>query len=267
MKILQTKIFLFFICFLSAWFAVSITLGLQEQSFQFSAAKQNIAAQNKPDTVNDYQKILQANLFHGLVYAPHHQQIAQENKEIANTDSIPVSSLPLVLTGTIILNNVSENKAVIGNGKEQKIYAVNQTINDWKIMEINREEVIISQNSKKEKLVLRDENAVKQADLTYSLSKTELLTLVSNVSNLLQTIQLIPYHKDNIQGLQIINIVSGTYFDKFNLMPQDIIMQVNDRKISSYNDIAQLSTLAQQKEFTMTLFRNNKKLMIKYTLT
>ncbi|MDE5681448.1 MAG: hypothetical protein K2I05_03820 [Mailhella sp.] len=269
MKIFQTKTFLFCICFLSAWFAASITMDLREAPVHFSGIKQNSAVQNTGNTPKQYQKILQANLFHGLVYSPAKQQAlrSQTAGEHTNDSSIPVSSLPLILTGTIILNDSSENKAVIGNGKEQKLYTVNQTVSDWKIVEINREEVIIAQNAKKEKLVLRKENAVLQADFTYPLSKNELTDFFSDIPSVLQHVQILPYNKDNIQGLQIISINPGTYFDKFRLLPQDVLLQADDTAIRSYSDIARLAEMIRNDTFTIILLRNNKKLVIQYSLT
>ena len=137
MKIFQTKTFLFCICFLSAWFAASITMDLREAPIRFSGIKQNAAVQNTGGSPKQYQKILQANLFRGLVYSPNQQQAlhSQTARKHTSDGSIPVSSLPLILTGTIILNDSSENKAIIANGKEQKLYTVNQTVSDWKIVE------------------------------------------------------------------------------------------------------------------------------------
>lgn len=268
MKLLQTKIFLVFICFLSAWFAVQITFGLQEQKIFFSGIQQGDTAQNASSAPKQYQKILQANLFHGLVYAP--ETLSQNHygtfSQNADTSSIPVSSLPVKLTGTIIVSDNAENKVVISNGKEQHIYRVGENVNGWKIAEISREEVIISQNGKKEKLILRAENTIKQADFTYTLSKTELAALFNDISGLLQHVQLIPYNAGNIQGLQILSIQSGTNFDKFHLMPQDILLQLNEMTISSYNDITKLTTAANSNEFTLIVLRNNKKISLKYTL-
>lgn len=268
MKIFQTKIFLYCICFVSAWFAVNITMGLQSQSIYFTAiTKQNPVSKENLTKNKQYQKILQTNLFHGLVYNPNKTiNHTEKNTPQSDSGSIPVSSQPIKLWGTIILNNPSENKAIIGNGKEQKIYNVNQNINGWKIIEINREEIIIAQNSKKEKLILRNKDNITQADFSYSLSKRELVSLFNDVPLILQHIQLTPYNNGGIRGLQIMNIVPGTYFDNLSLMPQDILLQINDTVISSYNDMARLTALAKENEFHLSVLRSGKKLTIKYTL-
>lgn len=270
MKLLQTKIFLVFICFLSAWFAAQITLGLQEQNIFFSGMQTGTAAPKNNSAPKQYHAILEANLFHGQVYAPESLSRSGTNglwgQNGGDTSTIPVSSLPVKLAGTIIVSDNAENKAVISDGKEQHIYTVGESVNGWQITDISREEVIISQGGKKEKLILRDEKTIKQADFTYTLSKADLANLFSDISSLLQHVQFIPYNANNIQGLQILSIQSGTDFDKFHLLPQDILLQLNDMTISSYNDITKLTTAANSNEFTLVVLRNNKKISLKYTL-
>ena len=66
MKIFQTKTFLFCICFLSAWFAASITMDLREAPIRFSGIKQNAAVQNTGGSPKQYQKFYKPTSSAGL---------------------------------------------------------------------------------------------------------------------------------------------------------------------------------------------------------
>lgn len=270
MQFINLKIVSYVFIILSAWFLASATINFQQDIVVLPKNTMANFIIEKETQTDDYTQIIKANLFGGMAVSP--QKFVQKNTkqvthEIRNTGDIPVSSLDVKLVGTIIdSNNNKNNRAIIVNGSEQKLYALSENIANWKIEEITREEVFISQAGKKEKLLLRSEEKIIRADVYYTLSKQELMNLFGNISTALQYITLVSYNENNVQGLKIHDLKTGSYFDELALMSGDVLVQCDEFPLLSYNDLTKLTQLATKDTFMLKIYRQNKYQLIQYTL-
>ncbi len=269
MQYINLKVISYGFIILAAWFLASATINFQHHIIIPKSPNEKFTL-IKEKQLTDYTQIIKANLFGGIAVSP--QKFVQKNtKQIAykekNIGEIPVSSLDVKLVGTIIdLHNKKNNRAIIVNNNEQKLYGVTENIADWKIEEITREEVFISQAGKKEKLLLRSEEKIIRADAYYTLSKQELMNLFSNISTALQYVTLVSYNENNVQGLKVDQLKQGSYFDELALMQGDVLVQCDEFPLISYNDLTKLTQLASKDTFMLKIYRQNTYQLIQYTL-
>jgi len=193
-----------------------------------------------------------------------------------------VEPLPLTLTGVFMMNNDTQNRAIISNTKSQDegIYKVGDEIEDAQIVKIlprsvllirsngQREMIYISQDAATAdslKLVPKDwSRVVKHTDdNSYLVDKDEFATVIINISNLIDMFNLATAYKQGVSiGIKIGNFESSSLATNFEFTPGDIITKINNMPVTTtserlaiYKEVTHLSNGA---NVTIEYLRNEQ---------
>ncbi len=169
----------------------------------------------------------------------------------ASLDSIPVSSLNLVLTG--IIDAGSDSHALISvDGGEQAPFAVGDQITTGVTLEaVYSDRVIIARDGKRESLLMYESNgagstsgplpplptrAEPATGGSFELSRTQIEQQLRN-PRLMAQARIVPYGGG---GFMVSSIPPNSLFTRAGLRRGDIIKSVNGEPLNNYNDAMQM---------------------------
>jgi type II secretion system protein C len=228
--------------------------------------------------IADYRIILERNLFN----VSKRENPAPE-KQIAIENITPAQKgLGIKLVGTVVADNAKISRAFIDSSRgEQETYREGGTVGEVRIKKILRNKVIISTSEGDRLLTVEIETTGKsQTTLTGTrqvigsstmgsqipssthssartssvrLDRQEVETSLGDIDQLLAELDISPYPNSvRPAGFRIDNISKDSIFRKIGLSSKDVIVGINDRKITSPEQAAEfLNTIAEGDEITI----------------
>lgn len=168
-------------------------------------------------------------------------------------DAEPVpSQLPLALIGTLVHANPLRSVASIKVNADVGAFRVNEDIpNMAKLTKIERNKVVFRnlQNQRLEFIEIKSDSklsfgiaagpakngeVLQASETEFSIAKTDIDRLTSNLGDLLQQARAIPNMKNGrLEGFIIADIQKGSIFEKLGIRQNDVIKSVNGESIDS----------------------------------
>ncbi len=251
-------------------------------------AQVSIAVRPERDTpfLNDYRTIWQRNLFNVSK-----DWVSTPKKEIAVEKLAPAQKdLGLQLVGTVVAYDSRLSRAFIDHRKtrQQEAYGEGDKVGDVLIKKVLRNKVIIGTKEGDKLLTVEMEATGKNMKPSRTSSqiprsstlrspspgsassgaRTRLISLdrqevedsLASIDQLLQELIISPYEQfDKPAGFRISNISRDSIFKKMGLSSRDVIVGVNDRKLTSPDQAAEFfQTLAEGGEVTIRAKRRRR---------
>lgn len=201
-----------------------------------------------PPDRNYYGVIANRNIFNsdGVIPDPIGATGGQQD-----ADPVP-SQLPLTLIGTLVHANPLRSVSSIKVNNDVGAFRVNEEIpNMAKLTKIERNKVIFrnTQNQRLEYIEIKSDSrlsfgmagpaqtggtVVQASDTEFTVQKSEIDRLTSNLGDLLQQARAIPNMKNGrLDGFIIADIQKGSIFEKLGIRQNDVLKQVNGETIDS----------------------------------
>ncbi len=195
------------------------------------------------------------------------------------------SNLDLILNGTMSNIDKSSGMAYISNVQGvQKNFKVGDKVFDLAILkEVHTDHVILAHNGRNERLALLDDDVVvtttqrKNKKAANTNQKPTFLKHLNGsqqknwqdmvaqqkfdpakISNIVSNINMVTDQSGAIQGLRVSNLAQGSALKKHGLKSNDIITEVNGKKITGKNMLTIKQTLTQNPNANITIKRNGK---------
>lgn len=286
MLVLSVVVFLFVFSCMS-WLQQELTPPVRAQieagemgEKQHSSASSRSAKDSV--TLREYKQQIADDLFG----APREQE--EESESEVSLEDIPLSEkdLGLELMGTIIRDNPKQDIAIIEDKKNNKqdMYHEGDRVKDVRIKEILRDNVVIVQSDEQKILTMQykklrkadyqkrsrkaSSQSIQTPDREKSISKDYVMESLGNMSKLMQDALIKPYMKNGeTKGFQLDNIRSGSFYDKLGLKNNDIILQVENKKLKTPQQMMQFTQkLSRKNQVELTIQRNGKERNISYRL-
>lgn len=218
--------------------------------------------------LTSYNVISQRNLFRTVEKAGAEIQI--------NVEELEKTKLNLDLLGTVF-GNGKNDFAVIEekDKKEQGLFRVGDTVASAEVIKILRGTVVLRVNGRDEVLTMKEEEPGGEQDRSVStarsggsitVDKTEVDQAFNNMNQLLTQVRIRPYFSSGKpDGFMVSNIQSGSIFQKMGLRSGDVIRGVNDRPITSADDMLELYRgLQSGSEINLNIKRRGKEETLTY---
>jgi general secretion pathway protein C len=235
--------------------------------------------ENVPPSLNDYRIISERNLFNVS-----EEEAPGPKKEIAVEKLAPAQKdLGLQLVGTVVADDSRLSRAFIDNHKtrQQEAYREGDKAGDVLIKKVLRNRVIIATKEGDKLLTVEIETSGKSKKIStaapqiprsstlrsptagnvssgartrhISLDRQEVEDSLANIDGILQELTLTPYMRfQKPAGFRISNLPRDSIFNKMGLSSKDVIVGINDQKITSPDQAADfLQTLAEGDEVTI----------------
>ncbi len=207
-------------------------------------------------------------------------------------ENIPISQrLGLRLVGTIVGSPDTLSRAIVYNTRTGKyvLLKIKDKINGAELEEVVRDQIILSVNGKKERLIsqteqlptnfknrikkvrsVRQTNSIvksKSGDSIYTLSRDEINKAFNDLPSLLSGATAVPYSRNGVSGFILRDVKSGSIYSKVGLKRGDIIVSVNGQPLKNTSQLMQLyNDVRNQSEIQMNIIRNNSKKILTYYL-
>jgi general secretion pathway protein C len=227
--------------------------------------RHNIAG--KPP-LNSYRVISQRNLFRTVEKAGAEIQI--------NVEELEKTKLNLDLLGTVF--GEGENDFAVIEEKDKKkqgLFRVGDTVASAEVIKILRGTIVLRVNGRDEVLAMKEETSDERQDRgasttrsggSITVDKTEVDQAFKNMNQLLTQVRVRPYFSSGKpDGFMVSNIKSGSIFQKMGLRSGDVIRGVNDRPITSADDMLELYRgLQSGSEINLNIKRRGKEETLTY---
>ena len=286
MMLLSVVVFLFVFSWMN-WLQQELTPPVRAQieaGIKGKKQQSSASARSDKDSVNlrEYKQQIARDLFGSQ------RGQEEESESKVSLEDIPLSEkdLGLELVGTIIRDNPKHDIAIIEDKQknEQYMYYEGDHIKDVSIKEILRDNVVIVQAKEQKILTMQykelrkpeaQENnrkvsseSIQSPGREKSISKDYVMESIGNMSTLMQDALIKPYMKNGETiGFQLDNIRSGSFYDKLGLKNSDVILQVENKKLKSPQQLMELSQeLSRKNQVELTIQRNGKQRTISYRL-
>ena len=232
-----------------------------------------------PAPLTDYRMISKRNLFNESKAKKPEAQKAIPVEKLAPAQN----DLGLKLVGTVVAYDARLSRAFIDNSRtrKQEVYGEGDTVGDARIKKVLRNKVVIATRDGDRLLTLK--SAVSgNSNETYSaapqisrasvpqsrspgrplnsarvrhisLDRQEVEGSLANVDQVLEELTLTPYMRfQKPAGFRISNLSKDSILSKMGLSSRDVILGINDQKITSPEQAAEfLQTLAESDEVTI----------------
>lgn len=240
-------------------------------SLKINDSQETVQTQNnvigKPP-LNSYRFISQRNLF---------STVEKPGAEIQiNVEELEKTKLNLDLLGTVF-GNGSNDFAVIEekDAKKQGLFRVGDTVASAEVIKILRGTVVLRVNGRDEVLAMKEEDTGKghptsgsteRAEGSITVDKGEIDQAFKNMNQLLTQVRIRPYFSSGKpDGFMVSNIKNGSIFEKMGLRSGDVIRGVNDRPITSADDMLELYRgLQSGSEINLNIKRRGKEETLTY---
>jgi len=246
---------------------------------------------------SDTSVIMSRNLFGSRTLAPSASPVEISEEDL---ESLPESTLPLKLLGTVVQVSGKRSFAIIEDtgSRDQGIHFVGDEIREGtKITSITRNRVVLLRNGREEILekaedqdaqvtrapvterparasVMRSatENesiAVRRVgDNSFVMDRREVEGVLQDFNKLLTQVRVVPHFADgNPDGFKIFNIRPGSLFASLGMVNGDIIKRVNGLDITGPEQALQMfQQLRDESQVTVDLVRFRKNLTLNYEI-
>ncbi len=242
--------------------------------------------------------ILKRNLFGSKIQSAPPAQI---EKSEADLDSLPESTLPLKLLGTVVQASGKRSFAVIQDTgtREQQIHFIGDQIREEATLtSITRNKIVLLRNGQEE-ILEKDEdkspvptaastrtrptrarpssavtggqeavNVRKVGENSFVMDRREIDGVLQDFNKLLTQIRVVPHFADGKpDGFKIFNIRPGSLFASLGMVNGDIIKRVNGLDITGPEQALQMfQQLRDESQVTVDLERFRKNLTLQYEI-
>lgn len=261
-------------------------------------AVSRIGPASTENTDLDVSHILRRNLFGSKTLT---ESSAAVEKTEADLQSLPESTLPLKLLGTVVQVSGKRSFAIILNTgtREQQIHFVGEEIQEGTtITSVTRNKVVLLRNGLEE-ILEKDEdqsasspparNRIRPArtanvpssgsnseavtvrkvgDNNYVMDRREVEGVLQDFNKLLTQIRVVPHFADGKpDGFKVFNIRPGSLFASLGMVNGDIIKRVNGLDITGPEQALQMfQQLRDESQVTVDLERFRKNLTLQYEI-
>lgn len=258
----------------------------------------NTSAVRNVEKAPDTSVILRRNLFGSKVLdAP---SVASEKSE-EDLDSLPESTLPLKLLGTVVQVRGKRSFAIIQHTgtREQQIHFVGDEIQEGTtIRSVTRNKVVLLRNGREEILEKDEDQSAspssasvsarssrtakarntgngseavtvrKVGDNNFVMDRREVEGVLQDFNKLLTQIRVVPHFADGKpDGFKVFNIRPGSIFASLGMVNGDIIKRVNGLDITGPEQALQMfQQLRDESQVTVDLERFRKNLTLQYEI-
>ena len=242
--------------------------------------------------------ILRRNLFGSKILS---SSTAVTEKSEADLESLPESTLPLKLLGTVVQSSGKRSFAIIQDTgtREQQIHFVGEEIREGTtITSVARNKVVLLRNGLEE-ILEKDEDAStsssparsrvrpsstararntgkeseavtvrKVGDNNFVMDRREVEGVLQDFNKLLTQIRVVPHFADGKpDGFKVFNIRPGSLFASLGMVNGDIIKRVNGLDITGPEQALQMfQQLRDESQVTVDLERFRKNLTLQYEI-
>lgn len=184
------------------------------------------------------------------------------------------------LKGTIAVDEFTGYAIVEEKGKDkQKLYRIGEMIGSARLIRVTRNTAVLKGGEKEYIMRIKEtgEGAVSRLAGDSSrtgrpgrgivLSKKEVEANMGDLESLMSQAVIRPYFVEGAQqGFIVSNIVPGSVYQKLGLQNGDVVVDVNNEKLDSPDDILQLMNVMQAGgSVSVNLMRNGKKETVNYS--
>jgi len=219
----------------------------------------------------DYRLIVDRNIF-GSAESPTEEVSAEE------IEALELTSLKVALLGTVT-GSPQNALAVIEetDKKKQGLYRVGDSIKKAVIKKILRGKVVLRVGDRDEILTMEETSPPPtgrgrltsspiERGTTVTVSRSEVKESLKNINRLLSEVRIRPHFRNGKpDGLALSKIKKGSLFSRLGLKNGDIIEGINDKSITSPDDIMSLyNKLKSGSEVAIQINRKGRKKTINY---
>jgi general secretion pathway protein C len=174
------------------------------------------------------------------------------------------------LKGTIAINQSMGYAIVEEKGKgKQKLYRLGEMIGSAKLVRVTRSTAVLADGEKEFVMKIKEsaEGIPGRSGRDITLSKQTVTEGLGDLKSIMSQAIVRPFfHEGAQQGYVVSNIVPGSLYQKLGLQNGDVVMDVNNKKLESADDILQLVNVMQDGEsVSINLMRGGKKESVNYT--
>jgi len=220
-------------------------------------------------------------------------------KTDADLESLPESTLPLKLLGTVVQVSGKGSFAIIQDTgtREQQIHFVGDEIKEGAVLtSVTRNRVVLLRNGREEILEKDEDQTVtapaaarrarptratksrtavqgpvtvrKVGDNNFVMDRREVEGILQDFNKLLTQIRVVPHFADGkADGFKIFNIRPGSFFASLGMVNGDIIKRVNGLDITGPEQALQMfQQLRDESQVTVDLERFRKNLTLQYEI-
>jgi general secretion pathway protein C len=256
---------------LISFYAVDIFYtGVQLQFVDSSAGQKSRPApqtlQNQRSSLEDHQVISQRNLFLTTL-------TALADKTVGLTPSEEYTAFDL--KGTIAVNESMGFAIVEEKGKgKQKLYRLGEMIGSARLIRVTRNEAVLNSGGRDLVMKIKEtgEGALsggvsRPSGSGIAISKQEVTESLGDLKSIMSQAVVRPFFNEGVQqGYIVSNIVPGSLYERLGLKNGDIIVDVNNKKLDSADDVLQLVNVMQSGGgVSVNLMRNGKTESINYS--
>ncbi|MBN2514493.1 MAG: PDZ domain-containing protein [Deltaproteobacteria bacterium] len=218
--------------------------------------------------LNSYRFISQRNLFSTVEKAGAEIQI--------NVEELEKTKLNLELLGTVFGDGKNDFAVIEEKDKKnQGLFRVGDSIASAEVIKILRGTVVLRVNGRDEVLAMKEEEpgegqarnvSTERSGGSIKVDKTEVDQAFKNMNQLLTQVRIRPYFSSGKpDGFMVSNIQQGSIFQKMGLRSGDVIKGVNDRPITSADDMLELyKGLQSGSEINLNIKRRGKEETLTY---
>jgi len=207
----------------------------------------------------------------------------QETKA-TNNIATPINNLKLI---AIYKESSSGGFVVISDGSQTDVLKLGDSYKNYKLIEINSDNVYLSQNNQKYKLEFLKENFVNSFEqneqeivksnshsipsaphlsninapqsLSYKLQKDDISSSLKDLESAKKNIVFKEILKDGeIEGFRVLNLNRNSFFGNLGIVPGDIVKTVNGVEVKNYSKILELyNSIDSYDNIKVEIIRNN----------
>ena len=219
-----------------------------------------------------YSIIVDRNLFAGGVEA--------ETEEYFE-ESLPETALNLELKGTIVVEGL-ESLCIIEDPKTKKeeVYKKGDLVGENEVVNIRRDQVVLRTSSGLVSLVVYEGASLppistdttdlvrKAASNRWSLSRSELTSVISNPNQLLAQVKVTPYlEAGQVRGFRLDDVKRGSLAESLGVKDGDIIKGVEDQRLESIEGAIQIYKEVKDKPvISVEIERNGRPVTLTYEI-
>lgn len=224
------------------------------------------APQSPGRSAEDYQVISQRNLFLTTLTA-----IVDKTTGLAPSEEYTAFDLK----GTIAVNESMGYAIVEEKGKgKQKLYRLGEMMGSARLVRITRNTAVLQSGGRDLVMKIKETtegalagHASRQSGSGISISKQEVTQSLGDLKSIMSQAVVRPFFNEGVQqGYVVSNIVPGSLYERLGLKNGDVIVDVNDKKLDSADDVLQLVNVMQSGGgVSVHLIRNGKNESINYS--
>jgi len=224
--------------------------------------------------LSDYRAIMERNLFGSVDKAAE----VETEEAIESVEALEPTTLKLALYGTVTGDRESAYAVIEETDKrKQGLYRIGDSVKDATIKKILREKVVLRVGSNDEILSMEASAASRSKagpepvapavrGSTITVSRAELEDSLKDINKVLSDVRIRPHFKDGQpDGLSVTQIKPGSIFTKLGLVNGDVVQKINDKEISSPDDVLALyEKLKSGSQVSVEVNRRNRQRVFNY---